>query len=361
MTRPALAYTNPEPIQAVLPHAEADKTPQQPFFKRALNVRVGGNVDDKVVLLGHAAFCEVFVDGLSGTCLASGQTIRSLCELGNRRFWNARARLVKVGALVPKRRQAGRTAVVRVMATPDLIRLAERKPTPPPSAPADTSKHRDKATLAAFFEAHRNQHGDSSVVPPGGNSRSPTGGETKTPSKPESASRPSRERTRAAEVRTTDPAQPARLRSEAQSAGFARFADGYYCEHEQPPDHRERRVMCRGCNRTRPARHVAQQHCDKCEHSTEDERRIVRAKVHATVEANRTGLVTGGGVSPEKRSAIERMRQRQEERRARQSRLLDADGDYLNPDAEPLTGGTVDRCQHLRRPVDGPELRRLRQ
>ena len=189
--RLALAYTNPEPIQGVLPHAEADKTPCQPFFKRAANVQAGGP-EAKTVLLTHAAFCEVFVDGTVGTCLASADTIRALCEMGRRRFWKIRGELVRRGALVPQRRQAGMTARVHVLATPDLIRLAER-PAPAPEAPA-TSERRSQGTFEEFLSRYpRGSHLD--VTP---------GGHTKTPSKKRSAPRPPRERARAVGVRTAE-------------------------------------------------------------------------------------------------------------------------------------------------------------
>ena len=126
MTRPALAYTNPEPIQAVLPHAEADKTPRQPFFKRCANIRTG-SPEHKAVLLAHAAFCEVYTDGLSGTCKASGETVRAFSEVGRRRFWKVRRDLIDRGQLRVKRRQAGQTSTVEVLATPDIIRAADRR------------------------------------------------------------------------------------------------------------------------------------------------------------------------------------------------------------------------------------------
>ena len=153
--RLALAYTNLEPIQAVLPHAEADKTPRQPFFKRAANVQAGGP-EAKAVLLAHAAFCDVYVGGTVGTCFASADTTRALSEMGRRRFWKIRGELVRRGVLVTQRRQAGRTARVLVLATPDLIRLAER-PAPTPEAPA-TSERRSQATFEEFLSRDPRGH-----------------------------------------------------------------------------------------------------------------------------------------------------------------------------------------------------------
>ena len=176
MTRPALAYTNPEPIQAVLPHAEADKTPSQPFFKRCANIRTG-SPEHKAVLLAHAAFCEVWTDGLSGRCLASGDTIRALSEVGRRRFWEVRRDLSLRGMLRIERRQAGRTAAVDVMATPDLIRAAD----PRVDVPVDGEKPSDRRTQQTFEDfLSRYPRGSHLDVTPGGH--------TKVPSKPERTS-----------------------------------------------------------------------------------------------------------------------------------------------------------------------------
>ena len=270
MTRPALAHSNLEPIQAVLPHAEADKTPRQPFFKRVANVQAG-SPEAKAVLLAHAAFCEVYTDGLSGTCLASGDTIRALSEVGRRRFWQLRRDLLDRGHLVVKRRQAGRTATVEVRATPDLLRAVDRQPAAPATGP-EPSERRTQATLEDFLSRYpRGSHLD--VTP---------GDHAKVPFKKERATAPHQgERVdRSVQVPVPAPSPPGRMPHEAA-----------------PTDHHERPLMCRGCNRTRPARHVAQQHCDKCEHSTDDERRIVRDKVRAAIERKRQGWLQGGAAS----------------------------------------------------------------
>ena len=176
MTRPALAHSNLEPIQAVLPHAEADKTPSQPFFKRCANIRTG-SPEHKAVLLAHAAFCEVWTDGLSGRCLASGDTIRALSEVGRRRFWEVRRDLSLRGMLRIERRQAGRTAAVDVMATPDLIRAAD----PRVDVPVDGEKPSDRRTQQTFEDfLSRYPRGSHLDVTPGGH--------TKVPSKPERTS-----------------------------------------------------------------------------------------------------------------------------------------------------------------------------
>ena len=48
-------------------------------------------------------------------------------------------------------------------------------------------------------------------------------------------------------------------------------------------------MQCRGCWRESPARTVRGQTCDKCEHSTEAERRIVKAKVRAAFREHQKG------------------------------------------------------------------------
>ena len=208
MTRPALAHSNLEPIQAVLPHAEADKTPRQPFFKRCANIRTG-SPEHKAVLLAHAAFCEVYTDGLSGTCLASGDTIRALSEVGRRRFWQLRRDLLDRGHLVVKRRQAGRTATVEVRATPDLLRAVDRQPAAPATGP-EPSERRTQATLEDFLSRYpRGSHLD--VTP---------GDHAKVPFKQERSTAPHQgERVdRSVQVPVPAPAASARLRSDAQAA-----------------------------------------------------------------------------------------------------------------------------------------------
>ena len=271
MTRPALAHSNLEPIQAVLPHAEADKTPCQPFFKRVANVQAG-SPEAKAVLLAHAAFCEVYIDGLSGTCLASGETIRALSEVGRRRFWQLRRDLLDRGHLVVKRRQAGRTATVEVRATPDLLRAVDRQPAAPATGP-EPSERRTQATLDDLLS--RYPRGSHLVVTPGGH--------TKVPSKPERTSAaPDQGAKRVAHVQVRE-SQADADRPEPSAA-----TKGENVTHQDRP------VQCRGCMRESKARTVRGQTCDKCEHSTDDERRIVRDKVRAKYLEHQKGWLRQG-------------------------------------------------------------------
>ncbi len=283
--RLALAYTNPEPIQGVLPHAEADKTPRQPFFKRAANVQAGGP-EAKAVLLAHAAFCEVFVDGTVGVCLASADTIRALSEIGRRRFWEKRGELVRRGVLVPQRRQAGMTARVHVLATPDLIRRAER-PAPAPEVPA-TSERRSQATFEEFLS--RDPRGSHLDVTPGGH--------TKTPSKKRSEPRPSRERARAAVVRTAE-------RNRGRAPVSPEATSGATGQTPEPEG------------------------------------------LDSGQAAPTTDHAPGWGV------AKKRQRQRERaERRAKHNPLPEADGDYLDADAL-LLDSLKTTCRHCGKRIEG--------
>ena len=87
----------PAPVQPLLPCVKAEKF-HQPFFKRAANVRTGCP-DAKGVLLVLAMYCEVYVDGFTGRCWPSRDTVRHLAEQGQHKFRRAWNRCIEVGAI----------------------------------------------------------------------------------------------------------------------------------------------------------------------------------------------------------------------------------------------------------------------
>ena len=101
-----------EKLQPILTGSRAVKD-TAPFVRRLFNIRMG-QPETKLVVTAAGSFCDTYVEGDFGTCLAGKETIRAVTELGKRRFWKYWNHAVELGLIESKRRQAGLPARVTV-------------------------------------------------------------------------------------------------------------------------------------------------------------------------------------------------------------------------------------------------------
>ena len=257
MTRPALAHSNLEPIQAVLP----------PFVVQCRASAVGSPAQMLVYIVA-ATYCDQHREKGDGerrrkaglrdgemACWPSLDTIRANCGgMGRTTFmghWRALRSAGFVGTRYGSNAKVVRTLAGAMRARADGI--VDRTRAAPVDRPVVVTGNDIKgagrskgAPRPTPLKVHRVQHltDHPTADPP----------------------------------RRGDPPSTATARP-SQTPGGSRAAD----EHDAT-GHQERPMLCRGCNRTRPARDVSRQHCDKCEHSTDDERRAVRAEIRAAIE-----------------------------------------------------------------------------